>query len=113
MKKEAAEAWSKALRSGNYIQTREHLRKPNASGRMCHCALGVLCDVYDSSKWNGSSYAGTIGVLPEYILRAADIKDPRCEVEVNFKATDIPTLNDEGATFAEIADIIDANWKLL
>lgn len=48
MKPELKENWIKALRSGKYTQTSNHLRVNDG-----YCCLGVLCDVLDPKKWGG------------------------------------------------------------
>ena len=45
-RKTLRKAWIKALRSGKYEQTKGGLRN-----RKGFCCLGVLCDVYDPTKW--------------------------------------------------------------
>lgn len=53
MDKEIRGKWIKALRSGEYKQSYGDLRYFNK-----FCALGVLCDVLDSSAWDalGNGY---------------------------------------------------------
>jgi hypothetical protein len=37
--------WVAALRSGDYLQGREHLRYEDEDGVVRHCCLGVLCEL--------------------------------------------------------------------
>lgn len=48
MKPEIKELWLKALRSGDYKKGRTQLRNIADNS---FCCLGVLCDLYDNSKW--------------------------------------------------------------
>jgi hypothetical protein len=47
MNPEVKAKWLEALRSGKYIRTAGELRSPTNG----YCCLGVLCDIYDPSKW--------------------------------------------------------------
>jgi hypothetical protein len=51
MNPEVKARWVAALRSGEYKQAKNSLRKQDA-----FCCLGVLCDLYDSSQWHGVAY---------------------------------------------------------
>lgn len=111
--------WTAALRSGEYTQGVGGLRN-NADE---FCCLGVLCDlavkngayvtVTADDEMNGFTYGGEIGFLPSLVREWAGLseRDP-----VLVPAEDNPEhdgdlhaaqLNDEGKTFAEIADLID------
>lgn len=46
LKPEIKQKWIKALRSGEYQQTKGRLKRDDG-----FCCLGVLCDVYDPSGW--------------------------------------------------------------
>jgi hypothetical protein len=47
MKAELKQKWVAALRSGKYTQGHKQLRTVSNE----YCCLGVLCDVFDNSKW--------------------------------------------------------------
>lgn len=97
MHKEYKEEWIAALRSGNYEQTTGELR--NQYG---HCCLGVLCDIYDNSKWNNNYlYCEEECVLPEWLRQEMDL-------DVSVEQTLI-ALNDRGKSFQEIATYIEEN----
>lgn len=51
MKAELKHDWVGALRSGDYIQGREHLRSTNGAGIDQFCCLGVLCDLSGLGQW--------------------------------------------------------------
>lgn len=99
--------WVAALRSGQYEQ---------AQGMLCidgtFCCLGVLCDVAGTDngaaggRWTPTdcfTYQGETEetVLPEGLRWRAGIPhdDQLCLIE----------MNDNGKSFAEIADFIEAN----
>jgi hypothetical protein len=44
MNPEIKKMWADALRSGKYVQGTNYLKYEN-NGTVCHCALGVLCDL--------------------------------------------------------------------
>lgn len=124
--------WVTALRSGEYEQGTTKLRRasyyPEAGEHIpffCHCCLGVLCELYAAdhpeAKWRDSS-----------TFMPRDPKDPDGESETHlpgavadwagFTDTNDPwpegypeplsVMNDDGKTFAEIADIIEKNeWR--
>lgn len=105
MKREVAEQWVKALRSGKYEQGRGTLKLEKK-----YCCLGVLCEIsglitqnnwgatlpVSVMKWSG---IGTkVGTLPQEYF--------------NFK--NLILLNDEDkAPFNQIADIIEKHWEKL
>jgi hypothetical protein len=108
MKKSIAMKWAKALRSGKYKQGRDLLRSHKEN---TYCCLGVLC---------------AIGEAPASPILGSVLSD-RDEVELfrhHRRSFDIPglgstpkmlaDLNDHhGATFDEIADLIEACWEEL
>ena len=96
--------WLEALRSGRYDQTTGKLR--NGS---CFCCLGVLCDVFDPTRWeiddewssgDGPDQRHEVGVLPSNFRYTYGID----EVLQNR----LIGLNDAGKTFSEIANYIEA-----
>lgn len=123
--------WVRALRSGKYKQATGALR--NEDG---FCCLGVLCDVYDSDKWkeptpkvdwedesddedykwiyehHGDNYAfEATEVLPVHITRIAGLaaQNPEVPYGVGGTMTQLAVINDSGATFAQIADLIETH----
>ena len=117
MVKEVKEKWINALRSGEYEQGKGKLRKDNN-----YCCLGVLCDIYnketgdgewvlkyklgdnnvfnfntnresvdDVLSYNIANWAGLVNNNPNIITKA------------------IAGINDDGATFEEIANLIETH----
>lgn len=133
---ENARAWVEALRSGQYAQTRGALQRLEVWDDLPagYCCLGVACDMYQQTVgdlsisqehevremgWNpaeglyktfneaGSSlpravleWLGLDTTVGKYTLPAADDGDA--------ELGSLATANDNGATFAEIADIIES-----
>lgn len=78
--------WVKALRSGRFGQTRFELENEG-----CFCCLGVLCEVADIDK---------VDIGPAYRKLDSIVGDYGPLVDLN---------DNEGKSFAEIADWIEAN----
>ena len=104
--KERRKIWVEALRSGKYEQGRATLF---ADGKFC--CLGVACDLFAeefglhvSENRGRRSYNGRSAYLPDPLCDALGLADIGGEY-IGHSLTD---LNDRGATFAEIADIIES-----
>lgn len=125
MKKEVAEAWVKALRSGEYKQTKYDLN--NMHG---YCCLGVLCaispakrstDPIKKSTYDEEAFTfdGESGILPDTVMAWADIysssgylMDDRSLDRLVSHSNSLTFLNDTADwTFSQIADYIEANWE--
>lgn len=118
MNPEIRARWTAALRSGEIPQVESLLS--DGHGR---CCLGVLCDIavtdgivpppeYDEvhGVW---SYIGSYQLLPDEVIAWAgfaaddlDEGDP-CVAVRHERPRGLAELNDDGWTFAEIADAID------
>jgi len=119
--------WVRALRSGKYKQASGQLKTEDG-----FCCLGVLCDVYDSTNWTvaadndlGEAYQewhykiSKLGgytsimkdVLPDEVVDAAglDLQNPEVPYGIDGTRTSLAQLNDTGATFAQIADLIETH----
>lgn len=114
MKKNIATKWMKALRSGKYRQGKNYLA--NAKGE--YCCLGVLCDlaekegVVTSTKnrrpvYEVIQYGEEIYFLPEKVMEWAGIKHQCGEYSTGHQH--LAGHNDNGNTFKQIADIIEAH----
>lgn len=99
--------WLEALRSGRYAQTTTQLRSDDGVG---YCCLGVACDVFDPDKWHLASGAGNVdgwgwdgsyGDLPVWMCASIGLH--------RDAESDLITMNDNGKSFDEIADWIEAN----
>lgn len=87
-----------ALRSGTYEQTKNVLRKENK-----FCALGVLCDTL-GARW---ILCGPLLKKDEYHVEGRSFPDIGVEIHTPNGIRGIGALNDSGATFAQIADMLD------
>lgn len=120
MKKDIADRWVAALRSGEYRQTTEALR--NCKG---FCCLGVLVDIYlDTSPdatvkqretWTEGEFwvphAGGYyenAVLPSIVREWAGMKFSDGALGEGKYLT---AMNDTGMSFSEIADVIEDRWE--
>ena len=124
--------WIAALRSGKYKQHPGVLR----SGENEFCCLGVLCDVVDPDGWGiaHSAYSGTPyldrqgavrTVLPLSFQEDMDLDDnasfdihslpQKLQTRIDGlcdkpgRVTSLSDLNDRGADFELIADVIEAD----
>ena len=108
--------WLAALRSGDYQQGPNRLCQGESPER--YCCLGVFCELKELPRtWAAYGYwkytihgesryadignlepaLGPLGTLPGCFVRTADAR----------KRGSLSNLNDNGFTFAEIADIIE------
>lgn len=119
MNQEIKDRWIAALRSGEYEQGRGYLK---SDGKFC--CLGVLCDLAlkdgiveaDEERSSNVSYGDPANsvdcsdhVLPWAVRRWAEI-DSSLGDEIMVDITGHPyltTVNDKGATFEQIAQIIE------
>jgi hypothetical protein len=133
MKKEIADLWVKALRSGEYRQCQGALIHRDEGS---FCCLGVLCDIHARTTGQGSwdperiqgyfTYSGDrqtgvdSGSLPYdvSVWASTNSSDPEVSlVPIPEQTSDFTTLaglnDDHGYTFNQIADVIEANWENL
>lgn len=133
MKAEVANKWVKALRSGKYKQGKHALKYKSERGVVRHCCLGVLCELYQkdhesklaTGKIVGSNPdpdlpKGAVGMhfdeedvlLPAKVRRWAGMKSTdgsflkdgkRCFPDDDLSLAE---MNDGGANFKRIADVI-------
>lgn len=99
--------WLEALRSGEYQQAAGQLRDGNA-----FCCLGVLCDLASQSgavrPWEGNGIIEDYGAtLPPKVMDWAGLDNDNPQVRRNGHLWALGELNDNRATFAEIADVIE------
>lgn len=114
MNPEVKEKWLTALRSGEYPQTKGALH--NTEG---YCCLGVLCDIAAKEGIVNElppgeyhlygTFNGASSYLPVEVRVWAGLWD-----EQGNPSTDVylglPTVNDNGGTFEEIADLIQERY---
>lgn len=116
MNSEIKKLWVSALRSGNYKQGGGALCRW-IDGRLTYCCLGVLCEIavdhdvtakyklLDGVHIYGDASAG----LPEQVQQWADLKYTNPPVDIGDRHTSLIQLNDDdGLSFSQIADIIEA-----
>lgn len=117
MKPEIAKLWVDALRSGEFKQTTKCLEDKNGN-----CCLGVLCRIAINQGLNlkikrlaltrfGEEMKSQ--VPPEEVTKWAGLHDDNPDVVNEGRQRSLAELNDNGRTFAEIADIIEANVDAL
>lgn len=110
--------WVAALRSGEYKQGRKELRRGDE-----HCCLGVLCDLFArESGWNrwspsrlsergefqGYTTYREFGLPGAVVCIWAQLDPRKDEVQIGCATRTLFDHNDQGRTFAEIADAIEA-----
>lgn len=107
MKPDIKDRWTWALRSGEYRQGTRFLHRKD--GTMC--CLGVLCDLYakeNSEKWEDNETVydllGKTKALPIEVQQWAGLNNGNPRVTSHNSLTE---LNDDGASFEVIADIIE------
>ncbi len=113
--------WIETLRSGKYEQGRGRLRY-SFDNTMRYCCLGVLCDINlpANAEWiekpNPLSPLDTAySLFGEYFTTPPEIEENIGKIQTHFmdwSGLSLIGLNDvEGATFDEIADMLDL-WLL-
>ena len=114
---ENVKRWVKALRSGEYKQGSGALRMGDE-----FCCLGVACDLFDNNGWRPSGYdlldnylmngIVKVGSLPKEVMHWLGLADSSGYFMVGCTQGQWASLadaNDGGATFDEIADLIEDN----
>ena len=130
MRKEIAERWVAALRSGEYEQSAGFLQTKEG-----YCCLGVLCDLHMRDTGDGEwlppefavgqwrlRYRDDRGVDGEHtpplgVQEWADMEDTpkvffRHRLGTEMRDA-LANLNDGGYTFAQLADLIEEQWESL
>jgi hypothetical protein len=119
MKPEIKQAWLTALRSGEYSQAKDRLKT-----RTGYCCYGVLCDLYqkahpETSRWVEGGVDATFIINPsleadsepmstmpnETVMMWAGLPKPN-----DLSITTLSEMNDEGATFPQIANRIEEQF---
>lgn len=114
MKKEIANLWVGALRSGNYKPGKYFLRSIDN----LFCPLGVLCELAVQQKGvnreldkESFMYEGNRAAVPERVMIWSGLRNPNGFTPQVNKS--ISTMADNGASFEEIAKLIEKNWETL
>lgn len=110
MKKKKLSLWLQALRSKQYLQTKNALK--NNDG---YCPFGVLCEISGLGTWEPEpksskyQYFGQINYLPKQVREWAGISDKESGDLTAF----VLVYNDQiGLSFEEMADILAKKYKL-
>jgi len=109
--------WVAALRSGDYKQGAGQLRSSDNH----FCCLGVLCNLHAMAhpvvaekERDVVTYNGQMGLLPSTVEEWAGMKSSDGTLyDADGDLTDLASINDDGSSFIEIADIIEDNYKEL
>lgn len=127
LKPEIKAEWLAALRGGEYEQGQGLLRRDNhlKKGQSQYCCLGVLCDllvkkgigqwVFDDEE-NGWMYADQAGMLNDISLTEATLEkigvgvEVGSEMRVDHDGGYLTTMNDQGKSFATIAQVIEEQF---
>lgn len=125
MDEEIKAEWVAALRSGEYKQGAGQLAYVSPNGNASYCCLGVLCDLLAQQgrisqrtrihdEGGGSVYFKShgeededTGVLPKGVAKLVGLGVDNPAVLYGGTLTDLASLNDGGASFKEIADLIE------
>lgn len=106
---ELRKQWVDALRSGKYRQGQRRLRIDGG-----FCCLGVLCDLHpEAGQWKEYGVEVTLA-SHEFVShgwRSAANAPPElyAAMQLPFHADYLAMLNDQGYSFEQIANIIEAN----
>ncbi len=103
--------WIAALRRGDHPQDGGYLRTQGG-----FCCLGVACDLFNDRIWRqsptGWSYLGVLIDLPKPVMDAYRLRRPDGQYtgEDGYAAC-LAGDNDSGKSFAEIAELIEAELE--
>jgi hypothetical protein len=128
--------WLEALESGEWMQTTDVLKRPNAEGKYSYCCLGVLCELA-GLEWRETRGLGQCncescsalkshkfvfgnsannGSLPEGFAETVGLRNNagafanKVPMKYGGLAPDLASLNDTfGYTFKQIAEVIRAD----
>ena len=103
---ENAQKWVDALRSGEYGQTVHQLRQGDK-----YCCLGVACEISGLAEWDRDehgdrAYLGHGLNLPPDVVEWLGLNDHGGGFGNGLRS--LVFENDDGASFSEIADIIES-----
>jgi hypothetical protein len=102
-----------ALRSGKYQQTTGRLKSNTG-----FCCLGVACDISKIGKWTSENEYSVVGfmradgILPDPVKNYFGFDGNSGQVTNDVRKC-LSDMNDNGATFTQIADFIEQNWESL
>ena len=119
MKEQIAKDWIKALRSGKYEQTTGTLKDGKG-----YCCLGVLCDISNKGSWKFDKINDTIEFILNTTSKKEEIALAKLPISIenwagmssgwgSLPGMRLTSLNDQGKSFFEIADLIEKHWQEL
>jgi len=112
MNKQIKKDWLRALRGGQYKQTKRALKNENN-----YCCLGVLCDLHakvTGEEWEMFSYSprehylGEEAALPNEVMDWAELNHKNPKYFGGYGS--LAQANDGGKNFKQIANIIDKHF---
>lgn len=122
MNEQIKQEWIDALRSGEYEQGKGSLRDRDQR----YCCLGVLCDlavkhgviqaptyyedVDQPESFGLYIYEGQGGLLPQSVVQWSGLSNNTGGFGDKFQRQTLVDMNDGGASFETIADIIEDNF---
>ena len=122
MRKDIADKWVTALRSGEYKQGKDVLAD---CARTEHCCLGVLCEVaikegldvqVETLIDHAAIFDSSKAFLPASVADWAGMKTRLGDLPRGAATATVLSLmgmNDGGHTFGAIADVIEKYWEEL
>ena len=133
MKKTVMKKWIKALRSGKFKQGKGQLKQTNPQGKVNHCCLGVLCELYNEEMIKNKkkklkeaiesygfgekemtySFDGRGGLLPKKVMNWSGVSTDEGKFYDSTEPLSLVEVNDEGKRFTTIANFIEKNWESL
>jgi hypothetical protein len=102
MTPEFKQKWIEALRSGQYTQATQRLKNEDGG----FCCLGVACHLIDPAKWSPNKDVGGL----DWGDCKSQLADQNLADKLGLPTSLVQRLaikNDEGTTFAEIADYLE------
>ena len=127
-KKAILAAWLEALRGQSEVKYKQGtgaLREVQGGKKKdTFCCLGVLCDLAvkagvvgqedpEARDSNLYSYGGETGLLPQEVMDWAGMRGTSGEFEEDGATIELTVINDHGASFKKIADVIEKNKKAI
>jgi len=116
MKKTVMKKWVKALRSGKFKQGKQQLKQTNPQGKVNHCCLGVLCELYNDeitkNKKKPLDFSDEF-VLPRTVANWGGLGTEEGSLTIESGSCSLSEMNDDGKRFTTIANFIEKNWENL
>lgn len=107
--------WITALRSGEYEQGQEQLRRTNDDGTVGYCCLGLFQKIIVDNLDEASTGDNTAGWFPDSNCKIADLGGIQDTTPFLSSALThgqrnlLAEMNDGGASFEDIADYLEVH----